>query len=243
MTTKPTGAGELTRERVEKMLADAKELIGSDGELYDSMYEKIAALCEHYLSTAPAPAVAEPVAVYGYCPYCGARGIMRERRPNGDDRCENKHIYPSREALAAPPERTEQGDDGFDRLRAKFEASHPEKMKRAREWVKENLATQPTGASEAVADVNSEILGLKGRIREHEATIVQLTTQKEFWKGAHERLKAAQPNWREPLEALAERIESHYQFECEAGPLRNCAEWIELRATIEALAAQHGDGG
>ena len=37
----------------------------------------------------------EPVAVYGYCPQCGAKGVMRERRPNGNDKCANGHTYPS----------------------------------------------------------------------------------------------------------------------------------------------------
>lgn len=37
--------------------------------------------------------------VYGYCPKCGAPGKQRERRPNGNDICENGHEYPSRDAL------------------------------------------------------------------------------------------------------------------------------------------------
>lgn len=36
---------------------------------------------------------------YGYCPKCGARGVRRERRPNGNDTCVNRHVYPSRSAL------------------------------------------------------------------------------------------------------------------------------------------------
>ncbi len=47
------------------------------------------------------PAV--PVAVYGYCPECGGAGVMRERRPNGDDKCTNAHKYPSSKALAEQP--------------------------------------------------------------------------------------------------------------------------------------------
>jgi hypothetical protein len=49
----------------------------------------------------------EPVAVYGYCPKCEAKGVMRERRPNGNDKCANGHIYPSSKATT-PPQRTEQ---------------------------------------------------------------------------------------------------------------------------------------
>lgn len=37
--------------------------------------------------------------VYGYCPYCGAAGRTRERRPRGDDECVNGHRYPSSEAI------------------------------------------------------------------------------------------------------------------------------------------------
>lgn len=41
----------------------------------------------------------KPGDAYGFCPKCGAPGIMRERRPNGNDRCANGHEYPSREAV------------------------------------------------------------------------------------------------------------------------------------------------
>ena len=42
---------------------------------------------------------------YGFCPICGARGFSRERRPNGNDRCEEGHVYPSRDRLAEPKEK------------------------------------------------------------------------------------------------------------------------------------------
>jgi hypothetical protein len=35
---------------------------------------------------------------YGYCPACGAPGKTRERRPGGNDTCENGHTYPSADA-------------------------------------------------------------------------------------------------------------------------------------------------
>ncbi len=49
--------------------------------------------------------------VYGYCPQCGGMGMSRERRLNGNDRCENGHSYPSSTAVTNPllpvaPERT-----------------------------------------------------------------------------------------------------------------------------------------
>ena len=35
---------------------------------------------------------------YGYCPQCGARGVSRERRVDGNDTCANGHVYPSNAA-------------------------------------------------------------------------------------------------------------------------------------------------
>jgi hypothetical protein len=40
--------------------------------------------------------------VYGYCPRCGGLGMSRERRLNGNDRCEHGHGYPSVSAVATP---------------------------------------------------------------------------------------------------------------------------------------------
>lgn len=40
----------------------------------------------------------DPV-TYGYCPQCGGKVVSRERRPNGNDICENEHIYPSRNTV------------------------------------------------------------------------------------------------------------------------------------------------
>jgi len=42
---------------------------------------------------------------FGFCPICGKPGKSRERRPNGDDRCEDGHAYPSSNALMEPPEK------------------------------------------------------------------------------------------------------------------------------------------
>ncbi len=38
-------------------------------------------------------------AIYGYCPKCGAKGLARERRPKGNDRCANGCSYPSKKAV------------------------------------------------------------------------------------------------------------------------------------------------
>lgn len=36
---------------------------------------------------------------YGLCPTCNGVGVDRERRPNGNDTCVNRHTYPSADAL------------------------------------------------------------------------------------------------------------------------------------------------
>lgn len=41
---------------------------------------------------------------YGYCPKCGAPGVMRERIDDGNDRCARNCTYPSRDACATPDE-------------------------------------------------------------------------------------------------------------------------------------------
>jgi hypothetical protein len=51
-----------------------------------------------YWDLAPAPPEEESPyrpAPYGYCPLCGAVGVSRERRPDGNDKCANGHTYPS----------------------------------------------------------------------------------------------------------------------------------------------------
>lgn|GEM_PF-5456159 len=40
--------------------------------------------------------------MYGKCPECGADGVSRERRPNGNDTCANGHVYPSISAVHDP---------------------------------------------------------------------------------------------------------------------------------------------
>lgn len=47
-----------------------------------------------------------PEAPYGWCPVCGEKGVMRERRPDGDVMCRRGHKYPSRDALRNQPDYT-----------------------------------------------------------------------------------------------------------------------------------------
>jgi hypothetical protein len=54
-------------------------------------------------------------ATYGYCSRCGASGVSRERRPNGNDKCANGHTYPSKDAKAAAPLGDETELQSFER--------------------------------------------------------------------------------------------------------------------------------
>ena len=42
---------------------------------------------------------------YGLCPICGAPGKTRERRPDGNDTCENGCVYKSKNAWYGPAKR------------------------------------------------------------------------------------------------------------------------------------------
>jgi hypothetical protein len=53
---------------------------------------------EHLIGDTTTP-IKDTRALYGYCPICGGLGRSRERRPNGNDRCENGHSYASNLAL------------------------------------------------------------------------------------------------------------------------------------------------
>ena len=47
----------------------------------------------------------EQYPTYGFCPICGSRGILRERRIDGNDTCANGHSYASNLALHIAPEK------------------------------------------------------------------------------------------------------------------------------------------
>lgn len=63
--------------------------------------EKMAAQWD--LDPLPAAVPVAPAARYGHCPECGAIGIIRERRPDGNDTCARGHQYPSAQALTEQP--------------------------------------------------------------------------------------------------------------------------------------------
>jgi hypothetical protein len=45
--------------------------------------------------------------MYGYCPMCNGRVINRERRPDGDDQCENGHKFKTSLTMVKPSGTTE----------------------------------------------------------------------------------------------------------------------------------------
>lgn len=47
---------------------------------------------------------------YGYCPVCMAPGKTRERRINGNDTCENGHVYPSKHNKSEPISEINRGE-------------------------------------------------------------------------------------------------------------------------------------
>lgn len=44
------------------------------------------------------------------------------------------------------------------------------------------------------------------------------------------------------LAALVKRLETHYDFQCEGGPLRNCVEWQELCALVRTSVPVRASG-
>jgi hypothetical protein len=47
----------------------------------------------------PLASLSKKFSPYGICPKCGGNAISRERRPDGNDKCENGHVYPSKDTI------------------------------------------------------------------------------------------------------------------------------------------------
>jgi predicted RNA-binding Zn-ribbon protein involved in translation (DUF1610 family) len=188
--------------------------------------------CERVYSlstTAVAPAVAEPVAneLDVLATYQGKDG-RREWQSVG------AWLYPGYVIAvvpdAAPPERTAQPT-----------GANPTTNSPA---IDSSLVV---GASEAVAwvitlETGTRAVHLHNAIGDYRMLDPKATSTP---------LYTAQPNWREPLEALA-ALEKEMRASTELKRIGSCADvnymtvdrWAdELRTTIEALASQHGDGG
>lgn len=57
---------------------------------------------------------------YGFCPICGKPGVSRERRPDGNDKCQAGHQYPSMAASR------QDSDDIITELQSKLSAAEEE---------------------------------------------------------------------------------------------------------------------
>ena len=121
------------------------------------------------------PAQQEPVAVYGFCPERGAKGVQRERRLEGNDKCANGHIYPSSKS-SSPPQRTWVGltdehramiQRGVDRTTPPFnpdwntEAVLVEEMQRMAKRIEKLEATLERQTTRIV-DLQTHIANLEG---------------------------------------------------------------------------------
>lgn len=45
------------------------------------------------------PVEDRPENPYGRCPHCDAPGVEKDRSPDGNTKCENGHVYPSKAAV------------------------------------------------------------------------------------------------------------------------------------------------
>ena len=111
----------MTKEKIDILWQKAMQESIKDGEMFTRYhFAKLVAekaLAEHAMQEVQRlgqEIEQEPVAVYGYCPQCGAKGVMRERRSNGNDKCANGHTYPS--STSTPPQRTWVGLTKNERL-------------------------------------------------------------------------------------------------------------------------------
>jgi hypothetical protein len=127
----------MTQDEIIEMAKEA----GFDIDL--PAYENGTALAIKLAKLVAAKAIAElesqePVAVYGYCPECGAKGVMRERRPDGNDKCANGHTYQSCKAIRTP-QRTWVGLAKEDRLCAKYMQDAPDGIEAVIDYIEDRL--------------------------------------------------------------------------------------------------------
>ena len=82
-------------EAIEKLLNQPNIILGADlGKEVSDISEFIAPVFQGGKRI-----MLEKKAPYGYCPVCVAPGVERQRRPNGNDTCENGHTYKSSQAV------------------------------------------------------------------------------------------------------------------------------------------------
>lgn len=100
-----------TRQLIREALLEASNAGGNETLTAEHRYDVLEGIGNRLfgaLNAAPVvPVVTEDAryaALYGRCPKCNGLGAARERRPDGNDKCVNGHVYPSRDAITAASE-------------------------------------------------------------------------------------------------------------------------------------------
>lgn len=102
-------------------------------------------------------------APYGYCPECGAKGISREKRPDGNDKCEAGHTYPSSKSKkTCSANNIEKNQNKISQNKQSdvitLEQGQTMDIKQLTELIKEAVASKTaTEGAEAVASVAQKI--------------------------------------------------------------------------------------
>lgn len=76
-------------------------VLASGGQVVIDKQHKAEAVCkrlqiDHRKATGETVLTVANLDDYGQCPHCRGKVVQRERRLNGNDTCENGHVYPSR---------------------------------------------------------------------------------------------------------------------------------------------------
>ncbi len=76
-------------------------VISAGGQIVIDENHRLDSICKqlsrvYRFSTEETIYTAIPVVSYGRCPHCGGNVVTRECRINGNDTCEDGHVYPSR---------------------------------------------------------------------------------------------------------------------------------------------------
>ena len=79
-------------------------VISAGGQIVIDENHRLDSICKqlsrgYRYSTEETIYTAIPVISYGRCPHCGGNVVTRERRLNGNDTCEDGHVYPSRSSI------------------------------------------------------------------------------------------------------------------------------------------------
>lgn len=81
-------------EALEMVISAGGQIVVDDNHRIDAIGKQLGKTFRK--STQETIYTAMPVLSYGRCPHCGGNVVTRERRINGNDTCEDGHVYPSK---------------------------------------------------------------------------------------------------------------------------------------------------